>query len=68
MKKKYYIRTYLGGFIQVTKKQFLDYVNQYNIGISVNSSDDYGFVHTDVYTQCGFSVAYVAYEVACDDV
>lgn len=63
MKKFYYIRVYYGGFIQVTKKQFYDYMNFLNISSSMDH-DDMGYTCTDIYKLDGIVIGYEAYEAA----
>lgn len=63
--KKYYIRTYMGGFIEVTKTQFNKFINEFNIG-SVMDHDDYGYTCSDIYKLDNIMVAYMVYEVCCD--
>ena len=65
--KSYYIRTYFGGFIEVTKKQFLDFVNTYNISSALDH-DDMGYTNSDLYKLNGVLIGYVVYKVYCDEV
>lgn len=65
--KKYYIRTYMHGFIEVSKSVFFKFINANNIGCSLDH-DDYGYTMSDIYVLNGIMVAYMVYECACDEV
>ena len=65
MKKIYYIRTYFGGYIQVTKKQFDEFINYHNISSAI-SHDDYGYTSSDLYKLDGITIAYSVRESFTD--
>lgn len=66
MKNFYYIRVWNGGFIQVTKKQFFDFMNYHNISMALDH-DNMGYTSTDIYKLDGFMIGYEAYECAIDE-
>lgn len=65
--KKYYIRTYMNGFIRVSKSIFFKFMNANGISSSL-VHDDYGYSMTDLYVLDSVLIGYIAYDVVCDEV
>lgn len=64
---KYYIRTYMHGFIRVSKSNFFKFMNANGISSSLYH-DDYGYSMSDRYVLDSVLIGYVVYDVVTDEV